>query len=82
MMNMRERRRETNSAENEVTMTGDEMIGEETGIMIQEVQEAMMPEITEVLGTRGEIFMVETMTIAAETDTVQDEIQVHQGQKE
>ena len=35
MMNMREPRLETSSAENEVTTIGDEMTGEETGITIQ-----------------------------------------------
>lgn len=58
------------------------MTEEETGIMIQEVQGAMMPGITEVLGIPEEISMVETTTTAVETDIAHDEIQALQGQKE
>ena len=50
--------------------------------IITEVPEDMMPEITEELEILEETSMVETMTTAAETDTVQDVIQALPGQKE
>ena len=51
-------------------------------LIVTEVPEAMMPETIEELEILEETFMVETTTTAAETDTVQGVIQVHQGQKE
>lgn len=81
MMNMREVRLETSSGEKEVTMTGEEMTEGGTGNM-KGAQGDMTHEVTEVVEIQEEIFMVETMTIGAEIDTVLEEIPVHQDLKE